>query len=290
MTRRIIFCGLMMGALWLAPLTAQGQKYRQVRLEMTILEWTLDDSLDYGFAIDYAKPLDSNADLESGDIVLPPPSIPEQGIRIFLDNFNWGGAQVEAVIEALEQVGKVRVLYEVAETCQIADLPPDTDSHAVGGKDYLARVHSGQELASEEARPAGNTLVSYTIFRDVGITMEFLPRRVVEDSYILLNLHTVLNDQVGSLSVGVNARQEPIFAYVYQERELSNTILARDSDLVMCAVLKSNTSASREAGIPWLAQIPILGYLFKSRSSTSYMRELVFLVRPILIDIEVDEN
>jgi type II secretory pathway component GspD/PulD (secretin) len=66
-------------------------------------------------------------------------------------------------------------------------------------------------------------------------------------------------------------------------RQMNTTVKVRNGHMVIIGGLIANREEYTDSQIPWLGDIPILGYFFKSRSKTVIKTELVILLQPVII-------
>jgi type II secretory pathway component GspD/PulD (secretin) len=66
-------------------------------------------------------------------------------------------------------------------------------------------------------------------------------------------------------------------------RQMNTTVKVGNGQIIIIGGLISNTEQFTDNQIPWLGDIPILGYLFKSRTKTVTKTELVVLIQPTII-------
>ena len=66
-------------------------------------------------------------------------------------------------------------------------------------------------------------------------------------------------------------------------RQLNTTVKVRNGQMVIIGGLISKKEEIVDSQVPWLGDIPILGYLFKSRAKKVINSELVVLIQPMII-------
>nr|WP_320113910.1 type II secretion system secretin GspD [uncultured Desulfuromonas sp.] len=112
--------------------------------------------------------------------------------------------------------------------------------------------------------------------KDVALTLRFTPQ-ITEGELVRLNVYqetTDLTDSVGDVnSVG------PTFT----TRKISNTVLARDGQTVVLGGLISTNQQETISKVPLLGDIPLLGWLFKSKDSTEIKTNLLVFITPTII-------
>ncbi|HUT23378.1 MAG TPA: type II and III secretion system protein [Sumerlaeia bacterium] len=250
---------------------------RQVRIHAQILEWTHDSQIDWGFSILYAKLLEDRSGIvRSADMTFPKQGGLSQGLAVFLDNLsvNNGEGSFEAVIEALEQRGEVRVLSE-----PYIIVPNARDT----GQPALPRtVTTKSRIPYEAAQAVGNTLAQITLFKDTSTQLTVAVEDIQED-FVRILVNTSVTSLSGFVAVALNNQGDPMLVPRTNTRSMSNTILIRNGATFIGGALKTSTSFQREQGVPWLATVPWVGYLFKNQQRRNTDQELLFLIRPEII-------
>jgi type II secretory pathway component GspD/PulD (secretin) len=64
---------------------------------------------------------------------------------------------------------------------------------------------------------------------------------------------------------------------------MNTTVKVRNGHMVIIGGLIANREEYSDSQIPWLGDMPILGYFFKSRSKSVIKTELVILLQPVII-------
>ncbi len=182
-----------------------------------------------------------------------------------------GDITIQAIFEALETKGFARTLAEP----NLIALSGDTASFLAGGE-YPIRTTDGD----------GNV---NTTFKEFGITLEFTPT-VLDRNRINL----VVKQQVSQLDFNLaadvgrlvedgdfpldNAAIPPL-----STRSASTTVELGDGQSFAIAGLIQNDFDDSLSQVPWLANIPVLGALFRSSEFNRQETELVMVVTPYII-------
>jgi type IV pilus assembly protein PilQ len=66
-------------------------------------------------------------------------------------------------------------------------------------------------------------------------------------------------------------------------REANTAMLVKDSDTVVIGGLYKRTLTSRRDGVPWLSQMPVLGWLFRNDTEEDINEELLIFITPRII-------
>jgi len=174
--------------------------------------------------------------------------------------FTAGGVQMGVLLSALEAKGMVRTLAE-------------PNLVAISGQQ--AKFLAGGEYPIPVSTPTGVT-VQYKPF---GVEMNFTPT-VVDNDLINLKLSAAVSSIDTSVSV---AQAGGIAVNGFKRRESSTTVELRDGQSFAIAGLLQDDFTDNAAQMPWLADIPVLGALFRSSSYARHQSELVIIVTVHLV-------
>jgi type IV pilus assembly protein PilQ len=65
--------------------------------------------------------------------------------------------------------------------------------------------------------------------------------------------------------------------------EVEATVLVRDGETIVVGGIQKVSESSGESGVPWLRNIPVLGWLFKAQEITKDRRELLIFLTPKIV-------
>ncbi len=108
----------------------------------------------------------------------------------------------------------------------------------------------------------------------VGITLKVTPQ-VSSDGFVLMKID-VKSSTLGTRSSGAVIPDE-------LNRQAIANVLVRDGETIVIGGIFKDTKSTAESGIPWLKDIPVFGWLFKSISWEKDFEELVVFITPRLI-------
>lgn len=109
--------------------------------------------------------------------------------------------------------------------------------------------------------------------KDVGIKLTITPQ-INEGDSVLLRIEEEISNVLGA-SGAVDIR--------FGKRQLSTTVLAADKQMIVLSGLLDEQTNESEQKIPILGDIPLLGHLFKSTSSSKVKRNLMLFIKPTII-------
>jgi general secretion pathway protein D len=121
--------------------------------------------------------------------------------------------------------------------------------------------------------PLVNTQFQYL---DVGVNIDVTPH-VHADREVTLKITMEISSVVGQSSIG--GISQPIIG----QKKIEHEIRLKDGESSLIGGILDDSQTRSLAGIPGLAQIPILGYLFGQRTQDHSQDETVFAITPHII-------
>lgn len=165
----------------------------------------------------------------------------------------------------------VSAFIDVMAVESLATILAEPTLIAVSGQ--TATFQSGGEIPYKSTNGVG---ASNTEFKNYGISLEVTPT-IISENLINLKVKPSVSDKLDSTD-----ESQPMIG----NRDVSTVVeLADGQSIVIAGLLKRNTS-STSSSTSWLANIPIIGALFKQGNDANTEMELVivvtaYIVRPI---------
>jgi general secretion pathway protein D len=257
----------------------------QVYLATVIGELTLSDDVQFGvdylqrFAkFDGQKPgsggFTSGNINGRGDIIGTPGNIANVADMITTSPFGpasglnfYGqiGQSLDVILTALEATQRFKVLSRPVVYTQ-------------NGK--RAEITSGQEVpypatsVSDTNNP--NSVRSSVDFKDVVLKLEVLPT-INEDDEVTLDIVQVNDRVVGQQLIDQN--EIPIIG----KQELNTTVTVANRSTIILGGLISESKNEEDAGIPFLKNIPVIGYAAKTTNVAKTRSELMIFIQPVVV-------
>ncbi len=116
-------------------------------------------------------------------------------------------------------------------------------------------------------------------YRDAGVILTVTPR-IGERGTVALDV----KQEVNSVGPAVAPTNSPSFL----KREAETSVVLLNNQTLVLGGLIQERREKAERGIPFLSKIPVLGYLFGFKSSTSEKSELILLITPRVVGTPVD--
>jgi MSHA biogenesis protein MshL len=255
---------------------------RQVILEAKIIEVTLGDAFDAGinweqlghrFAYSHnVSAFDSSPAIlgqsDSGDIF--------SSVVVVNDIFR--------LLNFLETQGKVQVLSSPRVSTvnnQKAIIRVGTDEFFVTGVKSNTTASAATTTTSPE--------VELTSFFS-GISLDITPQ-ISAQGDIVLHVHPLVSsvqDQQKVFTIGNDAYDLPLA--LREIRESDSIVRAKSGEVVVLGGLIQESSSQEQAKRPFLGQLPILKYFFTTQKEKTTKKELVILMRPVIVENKTWQN
>lgn len=258
----------------------------QVLLETQIVEASKNIMRDLGFQWNYnytASPETGN----STGLVFPNSVVSNTGVDFsagkqlmgfVLDSAD-GSRMLEANLTALEEEGRARVISRP----QVATI---NNKQAEVKSVRTLRVKlpdSGLAVATGSGASSSGGGASAFEEIDVGITLTVTPQ-ASPDYYVLMDINAKssnLDDAEASTVDGIPGTIE---------REATSTILVKSGQTFALGGVYKVKDSDNISGVPFLKDIPFLGYLFRATSVDMEDEELIFFITPHIVEGSFDPS
>jgi general secretion pathway protein D len=257
---------------------------RQIAIEATIAEVTLNDQLNYGVQFFLASQkgsiVNTVATAPGATNTVEPPSNAVNAaagslLGRALPGFNLlVGAEnsPRVILDALHNITDVKVLSNPslvvldnqAATLQVGDQVPFTTGSAT-------------------VLTAGNTVVNTIDYKNTGIILRVLPRANANGNVVL-----DIEQEISSVAPGTTAGS---LTPTISERRVKSSVAVASGQTVLLAGLITETENKQRQGIPGLDQLPgALGDAFSHQTTSRARTELILFIRPTVIRDAVDAH
>ncbi|WP_145680289.1 type II secretion system secretin GspD [Bradyrhizobium sacchari] len=258
---------------------------RQIAIEATIAEVTLNDQLNYGVQFFLASKKGSVSNTISGvsnSATIGSDTEPASNavnaaagalLGRALPGFNFLiGAEnsPRVVLDALHGVTNVKVLSNPslvvldnqAATLQVGDQVPFSTGTAT-------------------VLTANNTVVNTIDYKNTGIILRVLPRANANGNVVL-----DIEQEISSVAAGSANSLTPTIS----QRRVKSSIAVTSGQTVLLAGLISETENRQRQGLPILDSIPGMGDAFSHQTNARNRTELILFIRPTVIKDGVDAH
>jgi general secretion pathway protein D len=111
----------------------------------------------------------------------------------------------------------------------------------------------------------------------IGVSLDVTPL-INPDGLVVLDIHQKIDAFEGNVTIA-NVGDVPITS----EKEAQAKVSVRDHDTIILGGLIETDKNKSKSGVPFLMDIPMLGYLFRSSHTDEARRELIVLIRPTVL-------
>ena len=236
----------------------------QVLLEVLIAEVTLDRATQYGINWQvFDRPNGITAAFGPQgvtDSILGALAAPQ---ALALRVIHTGTVSVQGILQALATRNNVRVL---------------STPHVLALNNEKARILVGSEVPFNSSLQSGlNVVVAQTVeFQKVGTQLTIVPT-VNKDGYVTFRIL----QEVSALTN--QTIQAALNAPVISTREAETSAIVKSGSTVIIGGLIGESRQVTQSGIPILQDIPLLGMLFRSKSTDHSRTELAIFVTPHVV-------
>ena len=134
---------------------------------------------------------------------------------------------------------------------------------------HEARIEQGVEIPYLSASSSGATQVE---FKKAVLSIEVTPQ-ITPDDRVIMDL-AVNNDTVGDIFAGIPS---------IDTREVSTQVLVNNGDTVVLGGIYEQSTRNEVDKVPFLGDIPLIGYFFRHTLESDQRRELLIFVTPKIL-------
>lgn len=243
-----------------------------ILIEVMILEVSNSNSVSTGLELGIGEgpATDKGSVFPNADLTLGANSINK-----IIGGFNgFGSLNVGKVvpnfyarIQALESNGNLKI----RSTPKLSTLNGHQATLSRGERAYYAVTR--RDVIGSQNPQTTEIKNYYPIDADLSIGIRPL---VSGDGNITLNINVLQSDFNGE-------RIDPEAPPGINSREFTSTIRVKDKDVVILGGLEETARNNSGSGVPFLARIPLIKYLFSKRTRTSSKSKLSVLIKPTII-------
>jgi general secretion pathway protein D len=263
---------------------------RQVYVEAAIIEMSLSKSRDLGFEFQATNlhNLDTSTATTAvggtnfgniGNVIANGPAglAALNGLTVgaIKGTFTFKGVQflnVGALLHALQNDSDVNVL----STPNI--LTTDNQKAEIMVGENIPFI-TGQ---SQTAATGGGAILTSVDRKDVGITLKLTPQ-ITSDDNVRLEVYQEISDIINT--PGLNAN---VVGPSTSKRSATTTVVIKDRQTMVIGGLIRDNVTSSTSKVPFLGDIPILGWLFKTKQTTVEKTNLMIFITPYIVKNEED--
>lgn len=244
----------------------------QVRIEVVIAEVALTGDMVSGlsaFGFQYRDPLDpANPGIGDLGFQMNSPAFDGENQRAFSTSFTLDRFSLSSVFNVAKRDRNVRVL----------SAPTIVTTH-----NRQAQINVGQAFpivtSTITGAGSGSDLTSRATveYRDIGIELRVRPL-IGTGSNIQMEIEQIVDTVVGTQTISENV--QPIIG----TRRASSFISVRDQEVIVLGGLQSVDTAEVDEKVFLLGDLPLIGGLFRPRTTKQDVRELIIFIKPYIVE------
>jgi type IV pilus assembly protein PilQ len=124
---------------------------------------------------------------------------------------------------------------------------------------------------------SGGTPTQTTTFVDVVLRLEITPH-VIDGKSLKMDI-LVKKDEVDT------TRKDSLGDPYIIKKQTETKLVVQDGETIVISGLTKQTKSAAGNGLPWLKDIPILGWAFKSDSKSDTMEEVLIFITPHILQV-----
>jgi type II secretory pathway component GspD/PulD (secretin) len=260
----------------------------QIEIQVRVVEVNLDDLIEWDSKVgiaaleDPSQPYDPDTNPQSGQFGSGFPILEDgdpsgygsafgsfstpDSISGFLTSVKavWGDLSVDALLSLLQTIGASELISSPTIT-------------VLNG--HRAIINTGDRVPVFQASGVGTNVQVTTKFEDTGVRVEIIPFIVGED-VIRVDLSVAVSAVTSEVPVILAGAE--VSSPVISTRDAGTTVHVHSGQVLAVGGLRASSNIETITKVPLLGDIPLIGWLFKSRSSRQRNNEIVFFITPTI--------
>ena len=135
-----------------------------------------------------------------------------------------------------------------------------------------AMIKQGTQFPITRLDDSGNTVIE---FKDVDLQLEVTPH-VTPDKRIAMEIK-ITNNNIGPIISGEQS---------FTTKEATTELLVNDTETVVIGGIRKARRDTGESGVPGVKDVPLVGWLFKTKSRSEDLEELLIFITPKIVQLK----
>ena len=171
-----------------------------------------------------------------------------------------GGNILELQLNALQTDGKVNILSSPSITTL---------------DNQKAYTESGERVPYETTTTSGGSTTTNVNWEDAVLRLEITPH-VIDDVHLKMSINVKKNE------VDLTRTTKSGYPFIIKKQTETNLIVRNEETIVISGLSKQKIAHSDE-GLPWVKDVPVLGWIFKGDNKSNSMEELLVFITPKIL-------
>jgi len=246
---------------------------RQVLINVVIAEVSLTGGLEYG--VEWFLKDNAQSDYKLQGIL-------HSGIDQLMDT-DLGSGVTGFNLALLDSDDVLRGLISALDTEGEINILSSPNILAIDNKESIIEVGEQVPIPTGESMTDGGTTITSIQYRDTGVLLTVTPH-INSSGLIKMELAQEVSE------IGTEFKISEVTANSFLTRKAQTSLVIEDGQTIVIGGLMRSKSDKNSSGIPYLRDIPILGYLFGGMSDDFAKTELIFLVTPKVINTRAEAD
>lgn len=236
----------------------------QVLIEASIIEVTLDDSLQYGLQWTFSGDA-RNGYSGTGAVGGALSTVVNNGFSYALKN---GAGNLKATLNALASKSLLKMISN--PSLMVLD-------------NHTATIVVGDQVPVKTSSTISETTTVTTSsiqYKDTGVNLSVTPS---------VNAGNIVAMQIDQTVTDTGAAEEAADKQMrFLQRQISSKVAVRSGESIVLGGLIKDSKTSSKGGVPLLKDIPLVGNLFAQNNSKDVRTELLVIITPRVVRTDVD--
>ena len=166
---------------------------------------------------------------------------------------------VNVILQALESQGVVKII---------------SSPKVVTQNNRKAKVLSGVKIPYPTTQSGNNSGAITVAFADANLSLEVTPQ-ITNDGTIIMDIHVEKSD--------ANFAQQVSGTPTITQKLIETQVLVKDGGTAIMGGVYKNTNSDSTTGVPFLAKLPLIGWLFRNKVNSDNNDELLVFITPRIL-------
>ena len=265
---------------------------KQVMIEARLVEVTANPKQAYG--INWSGVVGSADAPKTLTYGAPNPATPAAGANVPTNGFSLGDSTKNSILGNFGKLtaGQFAILSVPQMSLALQALNEDADAEFLANPRIVTADNMQAKIEIIRNQPVPqltfNEQTAQAIFggfqdKKFGNTLVVKPS-VNKDNFITLAVKPEISNKVGDTAFFPPGATQPVLSPIIDTRTLESNVLIKSGDTLAIGGLLQDEMVKSRTKVPLMGDVPVLGYLFQSRTNIRTKRNLLVFVTPTIID------
>ena len=265
---------------------------KQVMIEARLVEITANPKQSFG--INWSGVVGSSTAAQTITYGAPNPELPKPSQNVPTNGFALGNPNNNNYFGSLGKLipGQFAILSVPQMSATLRLLNEDSDAEFLANPRIVTADNQQAKIEITRSQPVPqlnfNEQTATAVFggfqdKKFGNTLLVRPS-VNKDNFITLSVKPEISNKVGDTQFFPPGSSQPVLSPIIDTRTLDSNVLIRSGDTLAVGGLLQDEQTKARNKVPFLGDVPFLGYFFQERLNARTKRNLLIFVTPTIID------